>query len=127
LNSTAKKKVCFQRDPKGSILFENRPVIQITRISTRDAAAGAAAEAAAEPAYDAPAAGAAAAAEPAYDAPEPVSAGAAVPVSHEPGPERVWQVRLPEPDHAADPASETDRATAAERPAPRRRWLQRSL
>ena len=131
LNPVAIKKVCFQRDPKGSILFENRPEIQITRISTRGAAPVSAAGA--EPVYDAWAPVSAAGAEPVSRAPvsellsaaEPVwpallSAG--VPVWPEllsaAGP--VWPELLSEPDRTVDSASGPGRAMAAERPAPRR-------
>ena len=130
LNSTAIKKVCFQRDPKGSVLFENRPEIQITRISTRDAAAGAAAE---EPVYDdAWAAGAAEAvsrapvSEELLSAAEPVwgellSAAELVWRELLSAAEPVWPVRPSVPGHTADSASGPDRAmAAAERPAPRR-------
>jgi len=135
LHSTAIKKVCFQRDPKGSVLFENRPEIQITRISTR----GAAAEAA-EPVYDACApvsAAEAVAAEPVYDACAPFSAAVAEAVLRGPvsaqlsaaepvwrellsAAEPVWPVRPSVPGHTADSASGPGRAMAAERPAPRR-------
>ena len=128
LYSNAIKKVCFQQDPKGSVLFENRPENQITRISTRDAepvsAAGAAAE---EPVYDAcapvSAAGAAGAAEAVSREPVSELLSAAEPVWGEllsaAGP--VWPVRPSDPGHTADSASGPDRAmAAAERPAPRR-------
>jgi len=137
LNSVAIKKVCFQRDPKGSILFENRPEIQITRISTRGAAPVSAAGA--EPVYDAwapvSAAGAAeavsrapvsellSAGEPVW--PEPVlrvqlSAGEPVwlqPVSRVPlsAGEPVGPVQVSLPDHTADSVSGSDLAVAAER------------
>jgi len=123
LDSIAIKKVCFQRNPR-TILFENRPEIQITRISTRDAepvsAAGAAAEA---PVYDACApVSAAGAAEAVSQAPVSELLSAAEPVWREllSAAEPVGPVRPSVPGHTADSASGPGRAMAAERPAPRR-------
>jgi len=116
LNPVAIKKVCFQRDPKGSILFENRPEIQITRISTRGAAPVSAAGA--EPVYDAWApVSAAGAAEAVSRAPVSELLSAAEPVSRAPlsAGEPVVPAPVSAPGHTADSASGSDRATAAER------------
>ena len=108
------KKSVFSWIQKDRSSAENRPEIQITRISTRGAA---------------PVSAAVAAGEPVYDACAPVSTAGAEPVSRAPlsAGEPVLHVPVSLPGHTADSVSGSGLAVAAERRAPLRHSLPQLL